>query len=248
MKPIVFIPILNERENIVPLIRNIREAFNGEDFEFWFYDNGSDDGSYELLKRLSLSDEKIVVRRELKKGKNNVFRAFIRDIASLRDSVFLMVDGDNTYSPDIMPQMAGMVESGLADTVIANRKDYHTTTARKANSLGNKLICTLFRRMYGVDYDVFSGLRAFSYDFLQDFVPGDKIFTLETELAFHSLMRQSKNAIVDCGYQERFYGKSKIRILRDGMQILTCFFRMSIRYCCSGIKKKNADKRRTASG
>ena len=51
----VILPIFNERENLVPLLDEIDEALGatGKTYEILAVDDGSDDGSTELLKKLA---------------------------------------------------------------------------------------------------------------------------------------------------------------------------------------------------
>jgi glycosyltransferase involved in cell wall biosynthesis len=41
----IIIPVLNERENIAPLISDLEQALAGIDYEVIFVDDGSDDGT-----------------------------------------------------------------------------------------------------------------------------------------------------------------------------------------------------------
>ncbi len=62
----VVIPIYNERENIEELYKKLKEALKTLSHEIIFVDDGSTDGSTEILKQIALTDEKvtaIILRR-----------------------------------------------------------------------------------------------------------------------------------------------------------------------------------------
>ena len=52
MKCSIVIPCYNEEDNLPQLVATIEEMARGRDIEFVLVENGSKDGSYELMKTL----------------------------------------------------------------------------------------------------------------------------------------------------------------------------------------------------
>ena len=59
----ILIPVYNEKENIIPLIKSLYNVLTklSVDYEIVFVDDGSIDGSYEQIKKLRENDDKIRV-------------------------------------------------------------------------------------------------------------------------------------------------------------------------------------------
>src|SRR5262245_15506929 len=67
-KTCIILPVLNERENILPLLDGIQSALQS-DYVVCIVDDGSTDGTRDLLeKRQSLAPEKLHVIYRQKKG------------------------------------------------------------------------------------------------------------------------------------------------------------------------------------
>ena len=52
----VVIPIMNEEDNVQPMIEAVRDALHGFDYELIFVDDGSTDATHALINQLSQSD------------------------------------------------------------------------------------------------------------------------------------------------------------------------------------------------
>ena len=79
MRPIVVLPTYNERENIAPLLRALRDA---GDIEVLVVDDGSPDGTADLAR--SLGEELGGVRLLERSTKDGLGSAFSASFAKLR--------------------------------------------------------------------------------------------------------------------------------------------------------------------
>ena len=65
----VVIPTLNEVDNVEPLLERISHALAGVEWEAMFVDDGSTDGTAELITRLAQSERRIrLIRRIGRRG------------------------------------------------------------------------------------------------------------------------------------------------------------------------------------
>ncbi|MCP9236960.1 glycosyltransferase family 2 protein [Lewinella sp. JB7] len=115
----VVVTILNEVENIQPLIDRTHAAL-GEcdfDYEIVYVDDGSTDGSVELLK--SLADPRLVVV-ELRKNYGQSL-ALMAGIDTARGRYIATMDGDLQNDPADIPAMLALVEHDDWDLVVGER-------------------------------------------------------------------------------------------------------------------------------
>ncbi|HPT72937.1 MAG TPA: glycosyltransferase family 2 protein [Candidatus Cloacimonadota bacterium] len=104
------IPLYNEKDTLEILYREILQNLDGNDYEILFIDDGSNDGSFEVLKRLASSDSKVKVvklRRNFGKaaGLNTGFQLAQGDV------IFTM-DADLQDNPVEIPNFLNKLEEG----------------------------------------------------------------------------------------------------------------------------------------
>lgn len=220
----VFIPCYNEegsiRQTVEKLDKALCKVMGDEDYSFWLFDNASKDGTFLEMVDMAIHDDRIRIFRCEKKGKGNVFRAFMEAYDEEKHSEYdliLMTDGDDTYGFEDIPSYKWLTAKCLWT---GNRIGY--TSDKGYHRFGNRLIRWLFKRFYGADYDIFSGLKIFKWGFLKDFKLKDDRFGLETELAFYAFDKGVRSGMFPSQYEDRKTGESKIRV-RDGVKVLWIF-------------------------
>lgn len=142
----VVIPIYNEAENIEALCREFTEALAawGRSFEILLVDDGSRDGSFEILRRLQSADSRLrVIQFRRNFGQTAAFAA---GFAYARGGLIATADGDLQNDPRDLPAMVarleGQGESAEVDIVCGWRKDRKDAfiNRRLPSILANRLI------------------------------------------------------------------------------------------------------------
>ena len=111
VKIAILIPCYNEGKTVDKVINDwksaIKEAY--EYVQVYVYDNNCTDNTAYIA-----ASSGAVVVREPKQGKGNVIRSMFQDIDA---DCYLMVDGDDTYSPDHAVEMVDLIlmRSGYGD-------------------------------------------------------------------------------------------------------------------------------------
>ena len=118
----VVIPIYNERENIEELYRELKEVLEGlgRSYEIIFVNDGSTDGSAEILDRIAAKDPKVVVvhlRRNF--GQTAAMSAGFHQA---KGKIIVTMDGDLQNDPKDIPKLLEKMEEGY-DIVSGWRKD-----------------------------------------------------------------------------------------------------------------------------
>lgn len=210
----VLIPCYNEAKTISKVIKGYKKAL--PEAEIYVYNNNSSDNSKELALATGA-----IVRDEYRQGKGNVIRSMFREINA---DCYLMVDGDDTYSPDDAKKMCEYVLDGRADMVIGDRlsSTYFSENKRPFHNFGNKLVRFLINKLFHSNVkDVMTGYRAFSNDFVKAFPVLSKGFEIETEMTIHAVDKNFKLVEIPIKYQDRPAGsESKLNTYSDGLKVL----------------------------
>src|SRR5690606_10717166 len=112
----IAVPVYNEAEGLPDLATRIREAMEtaGYDFEVWFVDDGSADGSWAAIEALHAQDGRFAgVRFRKNYGKSAALAA---GFARVRGRYVATLDADLQDDPAELPAMVARLEAG-ADLV-----------------------------------------------------------------------------------------------------------------------------------
>lgn len=138
------ITVLNEEENIAPLLASVRAALSGLEYEVILVDDGSTD---QTKKRILEEADDRTCLVELRKnfGQSNAMMAGIDHSSG---SYIALLDGDLQNDPQDIPAMLDLVKQGEWDMVAGNRKNRKDgfILRKLPSSIANALI----RRMTGV--------------------------------------------------------------------------------------------------
>ncbi len=123
----IIIPVYNEEENLNPLYSEISSVLNNIDFELIFVDDGSIDRSWEVIKEITLKDERVKgIRFGKNYGQTQAIRAGIEHSTS---SIIIIMDGDLQNDPADIPKLLDEINRGY-DVVSGwrrRRKDKYFT-------------------------------------------------------------------------------------------------------------------------
>jgi len=214
----VLVPCYNEEAAIRKVVEDFRAALPTA--TIFVYDNNSSDGTVERARSAGA-----VVRVERLQGKGNVVRRMFADVEA---DVYVLVDGDDTYSAASAPQMIDKLVEESLDMVSAVRIESSVAAYRHGHRFGNMVLTGFVAWIFGSrSSDMLSGYRIFSRRFVKSFPALATGFEIETELTVHALELGLPLAEVPTPYSERPPGSvSKLRTYRDGMRIAQTIFNL----------------------
>ncbi len=211
----VLLPCYNEATTIGRVVREFRSALPTASIHV--FDNNSTDGT---ALQAMLAGATVV--RERRQGKGHVVRRMFADIDA---DVYLMADGDGTYSPADAEDLIRTLITEQADMVVGTRRNIRNDAGRQGHAFGNTLFNYLYRSIFGTDFsDIFSGYRAFSRRFVKSFPAISAGFEIETEMSVHASRLKLPVSELELDYGRRPEGShSKLSTFRDGGRILWMF-------------------------
>ncbi len=162
----IVLPILNEEENLEELHSKLSETLIelGREYEIITVDDGSTDGSFEVLKRLHQKDPRLkVIRFRRNFGQTAAMSAGFHHA---RGDIIITMDSDLQNDPEDIPRLLDKLDEGydLVSGWRADRKDKFLSR-RLPSILANKLIAW----MTGVKlHDFGCSLKAYRKEITDD--------------------------------------------------------------------------------
>jgi len=208
----VLIPCYNEGAAISAVIDAFRQHLPAA--RIYVYDNNSTDHTAVIAQARGA-----IVRVEPQQGKGHVVRRMFADVQA---SVYVLVDGDDTYSAASAPLMIEMLLRNRCDMVNGQRVTDSRDAYRAGHQFGNRLLTGIVAWIFGKRFvDILSGYRVFSRRFVKSFPALSTGFEIETELTIHALSLYMPVAEMPTPYKERPENSvSKLNTYRDGLRIL----------------------------
>lgn len=218
----VVIPIYNEVESLPKLVETIANVLkkNQLDYEIICVDDGSQDGSTELLQDLvtSRQDLKAVILRR-NYGQTPAMAAGFQQA---QGKIIITLDGDLQNDPDDIPLLIAKLEEGY-DLVSGWRKQRQDDQLTRL--LPSKIANWLIGKVTGVKlHDYGCSLKAYRRELLADMNLYGELHRFLPALAYIEGARITELPV---RHHARRYGKSKYglgRTFRVLMDLFTVFF------------------------
>ena len=134
-------PVYNDARTLRTIVRRVLESPVGLPMELVCVDDGSRDGSPEILDALAAADPRIrVIRQPRNMGKGAAIRTAIQN---MRGDIGLIQDADLEYDPADLPMLIQAIEDGEADVVYGSRfLENPAQDPSRTHRLGNWLLTT----------------------------------------------------------------------------------------------------------
>ena len=207
----IVISLYNEAESLPELLRWIRQVMEkeGYQYEIIMVDDGSRDGSWEIIKEATSSDSHIrgiSFRRNYGKS-----AALFHGFKAAEGRVVITMDADLQDSPEEIPEMYRMVTEEDFDIVSGWKKQRFDNKLTK--NLPSKLYNATARRITGIKlHDMNCGLKAYRNEVVKNVEVYGEMHRYIPYLAKNAGFDKITEKPVQ--HQKRKYGKSKFGLER----------------------------------
>lgn len=220
----VVIPLLDEEESLPELFAWIERVMKEHNFsyEVIFVDDGSKDGSWNIIKSLKeKSDHVKAIRFRKNYGKSPALHCAFK---VAEGDVVITMDADLQDSPDEIPELYRMVKKEGYDLVSGWKKKRYDPLLGK--NLPSKLFNATARKISGIKlHDFNCGLKAYKNAVVKHIEIYNDMHRYIPYLAKNAGFEKIGEKVVQ--HQARKYGKSKFGISRffNGyLDLLTLWF------------------------
>jgi glycosyltransferase involved in cell wall biosynthesis len=227
MKLSVVMPVYNERRTLRAVIERVLAV--PLDLELMCVDDGSSDGSREILAELQNQHSNLRVFLQPKNmGKGAALR---RGIGEATGDFVIIQDADLEYDPADYPGMLDPLIQGKADVVYGSR--FLGSRPHRVlyfwHSVGNRLLTLLSNCLTNINLsDMETCYKVFRREIIQAIPIEEDRFGFEPEITVKVAKRRLRIYEVGIGYWGRTYEEGKKIGWKDGFRALWCLLKYSI--------------------
>jgi len=227
----IVIPAFNERATVEALLRRVASAVlpDGVEREILVVDDGSTDGTRELLREIAARGEPAIrlIEQPENRGKGAALR---RGFQEARGEIVLIQDADLEYDPREYPTLLGPILEGEADVVYGSRflGGPHRVLFYW-HALGNRFLTTLSNMFSNLNLtDMETCYKVFRRSLLDGVPLRSDRFGIEPELTAKFARRRARIFEVPISYRGRTYAEGKKIHWKDGFAALWAIVRYNL--------------------
>ena len=213
----ILMPVYNEAGTIHEIISRVKAVPLGDIHkEIVIVDDGSTDGTRDVLQKLAASDEHKVYFHAQNMGKGAALRT---GLTYASGDIILIQDADLEYDPREYVELLAPILEGRADVVYGSRLS-GGKVARAFNFwhfIGNKMLTLITNLLYNaILSDMETCYKVFRADVIKNIQIKSNRFDFEPEITAKVLKRKYKLYELPISYYGRDFSEGKKITWRDG--------------------------------
>jgi len=221
----VLMPVFDERATVERAIRSVLDASPAESYELIVIDDGSRDGTTELLRAGSWPANVRVLYQEKNRGKGSALRT---GLAEARGTFTTVLDGDLEYSAADIPALIEPLRNG--ERAVFGTRGFQSHSAYSFwYVVGNFFVTFLTNLLFNSWIsDVMTGHKAMRTELFRSLDLRERGFAIEPEIAARLLSQGIRIFEVPIVYKARSREQGKKLTTVDGLRVLRTLLRCRI--------------------
>ena len=213
----VIVPVFNERNTVVEIMRRMRAVELPIEREFIVVDDGSSDGTQQVLSQLGDSTVKIV-KHTANQGKGAAIRTGLGHVTG---DLVLIQDADLEYDPEDWPKLLAPIFRGKATVVYGSRFTGERRNMLYLHWVGNRMLSLVTNILYNTTLsDMETCYKLFDRRVLDGITIRSNKFDFEPEITAKILRQKVRIYEVPISYTGREFEEGKKITWRDGFAAL----------------------------
>jgi dolichol-phosphate hexosyltransferase len=219
-------PVFNERLRVERAVDSVLAAHVSDDLELLIVDDGSTDGTRDILREHSWPSEVRVIYHDRNRGKGAAIRTAL---AEARGVYTTIMDADLEYEPSDIPALLSPLRAGDARVVFGTRGFQSHSAYSFWYVVGNRAVTFAANLLYNSWVsDMMTGQKAMSTELFRSLELREGGFGIEAEITARLLRRGVRIYEVPIGYTARSREDGKKLTALDGLRVLRTLLRCRV--------------------
>ena len=222
----IVMPVYNERATVEQAIASVLAAGVSDSFELVVVDDGSTDGTGELLGDRTWPDAVRLLRHERNRGKGAAIQTAL---AEAKGRFTTIMDADLEYEPADIPLLLEPLRTGVARAVFGARTFRSHSAFSFWYVMGNRAVTLLANLVYNSWIsDMMTGQKAIETALFRSLALRERGFAIEAEITARLLGGGVQIYEVPIEYRARTREEGKKLTALDGLRVLRTLLRCRV--------------------
>ena len=212
----VLIPVYNEKESLLELLKRVESVDFGLEKEIILIDDYSTDGTKELYSQINHK----VLYHDKNMGKGAALRT---GLGQATGDIVIIQDADLEYNPEDYIPLVQLIKDGKADVVYGSRllDNRNSESFLFLSFVANKTLTLLTNILFGAKLtDMETCYKAFKREFIQNIRIKSNRFDFEPEITAKVLKQKVRFQELPITYNARAFSEGKKIGWKDGVQAI----------------------------
>jgi glycosyltransferase involved in cell wall biosynthesis len=221
----IVMPVYNERRTVEQAINEVLNAGLDATFELIVVDDGSSDGTSEILRGREWPHEVRLLSHDHNRGKGSAIRTAL---AQAQGHFTTIMDADLEYSPDDLPTLLEPLRDG--EQAVYGTRGFQSHSAYSFwYVVGNRAV-TLFANLIYNSWisDMMTGHKAMRTELFRSLDLRERGFAVEAEITARLLAKGVRIYETPVEYKARSRDEGKKLTAFDGLRVLRALIRCRI--------------------